>query len=330
MAAICTPSFALPAVSRVASSTGELSRGRQVHAYLESVMRGKDPVEALASIPDAHRDWCAGIDLAQLPHGEPEVAYAWDVRTGLARRLEGTHRDYSDASEWEICGTADLVVPGDHANGNVPTVVDWKSAVWDLDLDASRFQLSFYALCVASLMGATEVRCGIGEIDRDGGVYWHRFDLDVDALNDLSETIRGIHSRVRAVRRKYESLPAADRPYWTPDVTMGAHCARCPSWRYCPAMRAAVAMQFGQEHVTALDAQDVARAWARAKEAERGVDVLRPAVEQALSDVGDIDVGDGRILRRQINKNGATSILFVSEGSKRGKKSSARKSADAG
>jgi hypothetical protein len=88
----------------------------------------------------------------------------------LARRLEGTHRDYSDASEWEICGTADLVVPGDHANGNVPTVVDWKSAVWDLDLDASRFQLSFYALCVASLMGATEVRCGIGEIDRDGGV----------------------------------------------------------------------------------------------------------------------------------------------------------------
>lgn len=315
-AAKCPPSYALPVVHMERKDTSaSRSRGSCVHDYLMHVLQGSVREDALAQVPEEHRSWCEHIDVYALaPGGETEVPVAFDTRTGLVRRLDSSgHRDYSSVMDWEIPGQMDYALP--RIGSDRPSVTDWKSSAFDLNVDAAMVQLRFYGYCWATLLDETEVELRVAQINAEGRIYWHTETLDSDRLDDLSAYFKDIYSRVIKERLNAKTLPR-----YQPDVSMGPHCSYCEAWHHCPGMRASVSLALGTEPESLVTPQLVADAWVRAKRAEKVVDKIKDTVKRALGECTILESSDGQMIRRDSQGK----ILTASAGSDQSKRAAAK------
>lgn len=286
----CPASHALSAVRQDSAAA---ARGRGVHGYLELVASGADPGEALAGVADEARAVCEKIDPAQVPHGEAEVAFAYHVRKGTARRTGAKGRAYGD-EPGEVPGTVDLVMRDD--TGRV-VVVDWKTTRHTFDHQAARLQLEFYALCAAREAGDDRAGCAIAVITDDGAIAWDRWALDEEDLARVAALVRRVWEWVqqaRAARAEHERTSAAP---WVPDVSRGAWCTYCPAQIYCPAFRAILSLA-APELLDEVSEAAAAAAFERAQAFGVAEREIRGAVAAYHDAHGPITLPDGRFVGR--------------------------------
>jgi hypothetical protein len=281
-AAACPPAFALPAVAR---DSKDAARGRGVHAFLEAIAGGTDRDAALVATPPALRELCAAIDVRQVPRGEPEVAFAYDVSTGRARRTGARSRGY-DAGAAEIHGTADLIA------GDV--VIDWKTVSQALDVEIARPQLEFYALCLARSDRLPLVHWRIGVIAENGALGWHDGRLDWEQMNDVAAGLRRTWARVMLER---EARTAQGAGYIPDLVAEGPWCRYCAAWDGCPAKRGVVRLMV-EGKGDLLAAEQAADALLMARDAETAAERVRRVVGELVDREGEIEATDGRRVRR--------------------------------
>jgi hypothetical protein len=264
----CPAAGALPVVWE--ESTDAQLAGTARHRYLQRA-REVGPAEALAEIPlDAPwRGQCEAIPLEEVPEGEHELAYAYDVETDTARCL-GPWLDRAYATtDVEVSGTLDLQVPG------VPwLVIDFKGA-GEVTAARDNLQLGFYALAVARVHGLDEVDVAIGYVGHHGGFFWDRARLGAFQLEAFAERVRGVAA---AVRRAAAVLATGG----TPDLATGLHCQRCPAMRMCPAhvamVRALVAAPPSVDGLPMLSDEDAGVAWVRAELIEDQLKLMKASL----------------------------------------------------
>lgn len=242
----CPASTFLPHVEEPASEPA--SHGIAVHRYLCLVAEvGREA--ALGLIEEEYRQTCAAIDIATLPHAQPEawaveVALAWDWAFGTARELyRGSGaRLYGALEPTEVAGTADLI---GLAPGRV-VVLDLKTGWADLGDPAASAQLQFYAVAAALAYGVEEATVGFVRL-RDGAAVYEVADLDVFALADATERLRRVVAAASEAEADYKAtgqvVPAA-----------GEHCRYCPAFLRCPA-KATLARELALQAGTADPAQ---------------------------------------------------------------------------
>lgn len=285
----CGAAFALPAVSRDSS---DATRGRKVHAYLEALVTGTPRDEALATVPDDVRELCASIDASQVCAGEAEVSYAYNVRTGRARRTDTPGRSYEDGAD-EIPGTMDRVHRDESGR---PVVTDWKNTAYSVDLEAARMQVEFYALCAARECGHPSAGCAIAVVTDDSAIAWYRWHLDEDDLANVAARVRTAWDKVQRARAERTEYERTTQLPWVPDVSRGPWCRYCPAQVYCPALRAALAL--GGTMPEQLTPDLAAEAFVRATELDRAQKEVRKIVGAFHDEHGSLPLADGRVVRR--------------------------------
>lgn len=302
----CPAAFALPTVT-VPEST-ECSDGTSGHLFLSRIAQGWQHSQALLEAPEHLREFFASIDLAKIPRGEPEVAFAYDVISGKARFLRPQrHREY-DVSDTEIPGTADLIAwPID---AEPLRIIDWKFPSSDHDTENTWPQLEFYALAASVLCSATDAQISIGIVNEDGSIGFHSRTLDWEDFARIATETTATWTRVieaRALREAHETECAGP---WMPDVTSGPHCQYCPAFVHCPGKRAAVAAFLGTVP-NVLTADDAGRAYASFKAAEKLGQDVHALVKTLLGERGELPTGDGQIVR--LTRNGSVRISRARE-----------------
>jgi hypothetical protein len=222
----CPPAYALDEGPREESD--DARNGTDGHAYLER-LQSTSRDEALAFCPDSMRDLCASIDLRDVPKGEAEIAYVYDVATDTAVRLGRIeHRAYEKAlgrplAATEIPCTIDLVSPHEHTM----LVTDWKFGFEGVPNPRTSMQLALGALCVSRAHGLDEVLVQIGRIDSVGAIHYDGCELDAFALEDAADRWRTIWTKVQAAR---DAIANGETLVTTP----GDHCRYCPAKASCP------------------------------------------------------------------------------------------------
>lgn len=226
---MCIASAVLP---RAGHTDEWAARGTGIHAFLADVNTiGR--AAALAKIEDEElAAACAMINVERLPVDRAkyasEVAFAFSVRTGKARELgRDISRDYSSASDDEICGSADIVaLVGDDA----VFVGDIKTGFKHLRAPADNWQFKFLGLAAARAYGRSRAIVELIRIGSDGEPYRVGGELDLLDLASISEELRVLHADVaRAAAADVE-----------PPATTGAHCSGCPSISFCKAATALI------------------------------------------------------------------------------------------
>lgn len=302
-AAHCPPAFALPGVRH---DSADAARGRGVHAYLEQLVAGAPRDEALATVTDpAVRSICEGIDPDQVCAGEAEVSYAYNVRTGRARRTDTPGRMYETGDD-EIPGTMDRV---HREPSGRPVVTDWKNTSYSVDIEAARPQVEFYALCAARECGHPSAGCAVGVITEDGAIAWERWHLDEDALLLVAARVRRTWDKVQQARAEKLEYERSTGLVWVPDVARGAWCRYCPAQVYCPAVRAAVSL--GAAMPEQITPEAAAEGFLRAQTLALAEKELRAAVGLFHDDNGPIPLPDGRVIGRTRGTGGRPGSLRV-------------------
>jgi len=272
----CAPSGALGAVWVESTSDQRAGTGRHRFAQLVDE-RGVEA--ALAEIP-ADAPWLAQCEalaehLAELPTGEHEVAYAYDVATDTARRLGPWLDRAYDVGPTEVSGTTDLLCPPGEGRERY-LLVDYKGEE-EVAPAASNLQLGFYALCIARVLGLDEIDVAIVYLRQGGGLRWDRATLDVFALEAVASRVRALVAAVESARQAFARGDALD--YGT-----GLHCRRCPALTLCPAMvqlaRALLAEPVTPERLAPLSDDDAGRAWVELKVLRELVDRGRAALDE--------------------------------------------------
>lgn len=141
-----------------------------------------------------------------------EQAFAWEPATDVGRELpRKTHRDYSDATATELCGTADIV----WIDGDTVCVADWKTTTDGApEVDATA-QLEGLALMAARAWGYDSARIVTLKVTEHGVEPIDGEPLDVFGLAEVAERIRTDLARVANA-----------------EPVEGEHCRK----RYCKAL----------------------------------------------------------------------------------------------
>lgn len=222
----CPAAGALPAVWT--ESTDDQIAGTARHRFVQRAREiGRD--EALAEIPsDAPwRAQCEALSLDELPVGDHELAYAYDVVDDAARFLGAWIDRAYQVLPTEVSGTADLVCPPT-AERPRWLVIDFKGEE-EVAPAATNLQLGFYALCVARVQGVDEIDVAIGYIGHGGAIRWDRATLDVFSIEAAASRVMTLYLAVDAARARVAQGQS-------PDYATGLHCRRCPALALCPAM----------------------------------------------------------------------------------------------
>lgn len=291
--AVCPPSAVLP---RSAESTAYSSFGTVGHDLLRRA-QGSDLGEAIAEAPEEFRDALRLIDLEQLRDllaGDlaPELAVAIDIDAGTARELgRDMSRDYSGATDSELCGTMDLA-------GISPSAIyvgDWKLGHFPAPPPHRNRQLRGYLFAMVLIHGREKA---IGEIihappGREhyrARAEFEAFDLVVLFLEELREIDR------RVIRAKAE-IDAGRLP----QVTQGEHCRLCPARYTCPAKLALAAQLAAPRSLeTAADLLQLELTPATAGAARERVALVKSLLKEVERQIDDfawshpIPIGNGR------------------------------------
>ncbi len=191
--------------------------GIAVHAEAEAAANGE------ASTPLARE---LAESLEGLTDRLPEQPYAYDVKTGRARRLvKAGHRSYVQASDDELTGTADLVYT---SRDGRRVVRDYKSGDDGRWLDPkTNMQLRFLALAVARSEGLDEIDVEItGLTSMSGADSTPPATFDVFHLAEIAAEVADIYKASTSA----ETVPRS-----------GQHCRWCPIREVCPETAKALA-----------------------------------------------------------------------------------------
>lgn len=302
-----------------------LDKGTLVHAYIERVLAtGEEDVSGIRD-PETRRlcerldarelywiakaSYDADKDLVSPQSGGPqcggpldtdldaldeiftEVPFALDPETGEARSLNSNgHREYSDAPEGWVCGTADAVaVAKGGAKGlsklseSAPAedeivITDWKTGMIPVDHPEVNLQLRFLALAAARACGVGKATVQIAYIDNEGEITVSAFEFGARDLDEIAGQLRAIARRVEGARRENLALK------------VGSHCRYCPALRFCPAQASAArallddAGEAAGEDAGELTPKEAALIWERLQTVEHAIkmseEVLQAYVEQ--------------------------------------------------
>lgn len=279
----CPPAYALP---QVRFDSAGAARGRARHAAIAEIAAGRDPMQSEAvqsellnltrSEYDAAVREIQGIDPRMIPPGECEVAMAYDVQTGKARRIGGQNRDYS-TQYGEIPGTADFIAWG----LNPLVVIDWKGI--HAAADDHRDQLELYALMAARLADVDDVECRVVGVSDDGkfGLF-KSWQLDFEDLGRIAKNAYKTWRSVEGARKALASGQALD-------VTVGKHCQYCPAQPHCPGHRAVVqAITHGDVSINEL--------YYKLRDTEKACEKARTVLKLHLEQNQRIDLPDGEYL----------------------------------
>ena len=289
--ATCPAAGALPAVWTEANAA--MRAGTARHRYLQRASE-IGAAEALAEVPvDAPwRAQCEALEasLDEVPTGEHEIAYAYNVATDTARCLGPWLDRAYDVSATEISGTADLVCPPS-AERDRWLVVDWKGEE-DVEPAGENLQLAFFAVALARLHGVDEVDVAIGYLRHGGRIWWDRATLGPFDLEAAAVRLQGIVRDLVAAR----AVVAAGQ---TPDVSLGMHCRRCPALIACPAQHAAaralLAAPPTNDALAQATHEEAGAAWVQVKVLGELADRLR-AVLGARAEVSGLPLPGGERL----------------------------------
>ena len=223
----CPAAYALPADPRTESD--DAARGTDGHAYLER-LQSMSRDESLALCGPA-RETCEGIGPDDVPNGEAEIAYVWDVATDTVIKLGRIeHRGYAKAlgrplRDTEIPCTVDLV--WDHPNTG-RAVRDWKFGHWESVPDPrTSMQLALGALCVARDEHRDVVTVEIARVTTAGGIELDDHDHDAFSLEDAADRWRTAWTMVTAMRGAVANGESIT-------TNPGEHCRWCPAKGSCP------------------------------------------------------------------------------------------------
>jgi hypothetical protein len=223
--------YARPDVPWLEDTPGMPARfGNAVHSLCEGYVVGKllgvQEAAIQHGVPESEwprlmRVWAValrwlGANVRVGWQAELALAYDWDASTARVLPSEG-HRDYSQATWSELCGTADIAT----MDGQVAVVYDWKTG--ETPLASYEAQASFLALAWARATGATSARAvfvHFGEESADA----HVWEFDAMGLDAVESGITD--GMVLAINE------APPQP--------GPHCSDmyCPARASCPATTA--------------------------------------------------------------------------------------------
>lgn len=284
------------------------SHGDSKHAFLQAVLSGTPPAEALAAVPAEDRQACADLDLEAMPTGgELELALAWDPDTGRGRVLgRNIGREYEAAGAdrtREYVGSFDFA--GKHALGH-GVLVDWKSG-WQTIRARDSWQLLGGAVFLADTFGLADVVASHLYVREGQDPKWDTVEFDALALDRARALLRELAAKLRA---------EAAREVRTVAVREGEHCRYCPAFRACPAkvstlqamVRAVAAVQPGTAPdlsglPAVIEPHDAQALQARARDAVLLLERYDAAAKLAWADLAayaeeyPIDLGDGRVMR---------------------------------
>jgi hypothetical protein len=212
IARLCPGAFAL---DHVDESTPEAEAGTARHSQREAeINSGNVPAVLTERWPDL--EWRA------------EVAFAYDVATGLGRELgQNIGRGYATAgaTPFEVCGTADVVGYG---RGKL-VILDWKSFDPNVSRPGQNAQLHILALAASRAYGLTAAQVAIHHEIRG---------LDVAALDELD--LDAFASEVRDITASVAKARQDHRAGTPVQFTTGQHCRYCPAFHACPKQKALV------------------------------------------------------------------------------------------
>lgn len=256
LAAACAASQALPADGHSLLLGGD---GTDRHDALARAL-----VTGEVTDGDA---WLDGVLEAvgdRLLHAVDEVAYSWEVSSGvvtlLGRRI-GRH--YPRPPKPALQGTVDYVVTEVLPDLSARVLaVDLKTGLGEVPKVGRNQQVRWGALAAARWAGATSAQAAILHAPRDGrrpwwewGPVWDAMDLDV-----IEAEMRALVDRIAQARNDVATGV-------TPRLVTGDHCAYCPARRRCPAQVELVKRWAGQTDEAArdlnhlLDVETASRAW---------------------------------------------------------------------
>lgn len=287
--------------------------GTEKHRFLARALEvGRE--KALAEVPDKHRSACAVMDLEQLPAGQPgawaaEVAYAFDVDTGIAREIgRGIDRRYTENGirDTEIPGTIDLQALS--ADGEAVVPADYKTGYTRVTRAQENLQLLFAAVCASLVYRKNAAQGAILYPGPDGDqpyfdtAVWDAFDLDAARLRLIA-----LGKRIIAARRAYHEGDPTTGEVKQPRLVVGKHCRYCPAITTCPAQGRFIARLVHDEEKTLADlrglinTQTAHLVYNRIKAAKLVLDRAE-AVLYAYAANNPIPLSDGRVLGKTLSE----------------------------
>ena len=308
----CPGAFALP---HVQSRSEASEKGTQVHAYIEQLLTTGDVDTSLLTNPEA-REVCQKLDPATLyhaatghtltggatdaddnaPHLMVEQAFAISPDASEAVALAPAlppgagHRDYSEAPEGWICGTADAISllglsedPDTGDQKETAIVTDWKTGS-PLIAPERNDQLRFHALATALAYEVERVVVQIAYIGSDGDLTCSSFELREEDLQETARDLRGLMQRVEGSR----TGPL--------ELNVGANCRYCPAFSFCPA-QAGAAQALLQEKLDEMTPERVAEVWGRLQAVEAAVKKSKEALFGFVDAAEGVDLPEGGELR---------------------------------
>ncbi len=287
LAKSCPGSFALgPHVSPAPGEAAE--KGTAIHAFLEAVLDGVDPDEALPEDPEA-RAVCEKIDARDVygvagPNPSTETPLGWDPATGEAReapRATAERRDYSALPEGWVAGTADAV----SAEGDAVRVTDWKTGAFEVPDPGENPQLLFLGIAAARSRGKDRAILQVVRVNEDGTLRARTAELGPDDLALAEASLVAVLGRVEKSREG------------VPELRPGRHCRFCPALYRCPAV-AAEATALLEDPFEELDPASAARAWERLAACDAAIKRAREALFLYVAGRGgQLPLDDARSLR---------------------------------
>lgn len=287
LARSCPGSFTLgPHVSPAPGEAAE--KGTAIHAFLEAILDGVDPDEALPELSEA-RAVCEKIDAREVhevagPNPSTETPLGWDPATGEAReapRATGERRDYSALPEGWVAGTADAV----SAIGDAVRITDWKTGAFEVPDPAENPQLLFLGLAAARARGKDRAILQVVRVNDDGSLRARAAELGPDDLALAEAALVAVLEKVNDSRRG------------VPQLRPGRHCRFCPALHRCPAL-AGEAQVLLEDPFEELDPGSAARAWEKLAAVESALKRAREALTTYVANRGGrLPLDEARSLR---------------------------------
>ena len=280
----CPASGAMPQVT--GESSGYAEAGTAGHAFLERLAKGADVEEALAAVPQEHREMCKRIDLDAIEFANSRAEQSFHWRSDI-----GTKAGAETEALFSVTGTTDQLTMRD----SVLTVTDWKFGRPEFTHPArGNKQLMFYGMAAMSEWGAEKLVLRLGFIDQDSG----RVHYDIHEPSPVEVRLFKDELSMALIRRVVaaEDLEMGHLP----NLTEGDHCFFCPARTQCPA-KVALIQQFAQGLVLKHPAGEITPAgigasWVKVQKIKKAIADFEASIAGWVKTNGEVPLPSGKVL----------------------------------
>jgi hypothetical protein len=274
----CSGHLRLPWVRETSAAAQE---GTDLHELMELGRHHENPRTRAAW--EAWEAWQDGSGWSA-PVYQREVAYALDLERRSARELIANgHRDYSSATETEICGTADLVAELYRRDQDETRrqwcVLDWKFGAVPVEADSA--QMRTLAAMVLLLEIAESVLAIIVQSPPEGKatVRLHLFTRD-----DLLAHVEMLAEAANEVREGAVQLQR------------GPECTYCPAVSSCPVQLAKLSQLVAPAGIGTITPARAGEIWLELRQAKKRLEAIEDACKELAAAEGGLPLPGGKRL----------------------------------